>query len=111
MAEAIVPKYTYAQLMNIINNEARACASNRKSGLRNMFTRIDALEADCKNGLINGKYKADLEAAAYYENINAANVNAAFNKSLGLSNQTIAIILAALAVLLIVALLYKQKTN
>ncbi len=106
---AYIPTYSYTQLMSQINNEARACATNRKSGMKNLFTRIDALEADCKNGLVNGKYAEALAAAAYWENAERDSLNRNVAGAMGLSMSTIIILLAAFGTLLFTIHLLKKK--
>lgn len=101
------PTYTYAQLISIINAEAEGCAASRKAGLNNVFTSKSTLFDECKNGLMLGKYKYYLQEALAYENTRSANLDNASFQSVGLSQQTITVIVLIIIVIAAIAVYYK----
>ncbi len=95
-----------AYLQQQLETEAQACASERKSGFRNLFTRKDSLYQECKTGLMQGKYKSQLDEAYAKQNTDASKIDAVFMDSVGLSKQTITILTAALVVLIITIIIF-----
>ena len=100
-----------AQILTQIDIEANSCAADRKSGISGFFTRKGSYYDQCKNDLVNGKYKDQLAQAYADENYIGDQLNAAYETQLGggLSKQSLMIIAGAFVALITVAIIFKHK--
>ncbi|HTN47198.1 MAG TPA: hypothetical protein VL098_12690 [Flavipsychrobacter sp.] len=96
-----------AYLQQQLEADASACAAAKKSqGLKGFFTRKDNFYQQCKNDLLQGKYKGQFDAAYMQSDTEAAKIDSVYQGSIGISKQTMIILGVSIAALIIVAIIF-----